>query len=733
MTGPWFWPPTNNTAYGPLANAYYDPACDPDAGWCEPPLMPGTPFNSMGMEAFMDTPVVNGTAYPTLTVDPKSYRLRILNAANDRFWNLSLYKADPAAPTEVQLNPAEVAAALDDPAGVFPTPVAGTEGPDWIQVGTESGFLPSPVVIPAQPTTWVTDPTVFNAGNVDKHSLLLAPAERADVVVDFSQFAGQTLILYNDAPAAFPARDPRYDYYTGNADLRDTGGAPSTLPGYGPNTRTVMQIKVAAAAPAPAFDLAGLQAAFGHQPDGSGVFESSQNPIVVGQSPYNGAYGTAFKSSGPRAGLVQIHNTSIDFDTLSGVPLTMPLQPKQIQDEQGEAFDPEYGRMSGFLGVETPNPQAGGQNMILYPYSFPASEVIKGLELPAGVDVAPIATTDDGAQIWKITHNGVDTHPIHFHLYEIQLINRVGWDGMIRRPDANELGWKETVRISPLEDTIVALRPIIPTVPFDVPNSIRLLNPALPDGAPMPFPAGAFAPNGNPITVTNHLVNFGWEYVWHCHILSHEEMDMMRGQSVGVKPKAPSDLVATLTGSGKNRTAQLRWTDNSANETSFTIERSTNPTFTGTLATFSVGAEVTTFTQVVGSTNYFYRVYAVNTVGDTFNYGGGTFPTLTLKSAYASTAPIGAPTNLAATAVRQGNQARVTLTWTDNAGNETGFLVQRASDSGFTANVVSSTVGANVTTMAQNVNRTTTYHYRVLAFNVVGASGWSNTASVTTP
>lgn len=208
---------------------------------------------------------------------------------------------------------------------------------------------------------------------------------------------------------------------------------------------------------------------------------------------------------------------------------------------------------------------------------------------------------------------------------------------------------------------------------------------------------------------------------------------MMRGQSVGVKPKAPSDLVATLTGSGKNRTAQLRWTDNSANETSFTIERSTNPTFTGTLATFSVGAEVTTFTQVVGSTNYFYRVYAVNTVGDTFNYGGGTFPTLTLKSAYASTAPIGAPTNLAATAVRQGNQARVTLTWTDNAGNETGFLVQRASDSGFTANVVSSTVGANVTTMAQNVNRTTTYHYRVLAFNVVGASGWSNTASVTTP
>jgi FtsP/CotA-like multicopper oxidase with cupredoxin domain len=71
--------------------------CDPDVQWCEPPLMPGTPFNSMGMEAFQDTPVVNGTAYPTLTLEPKSYRFRVLNAANDRFFNLSLYEADATA------------------------------------------------------------------------------------------------------------------------------------------------------------------------------------------------------------------------------------------------------------------------------------------------------------------------------------------------------------------------------------------------------------------------------------------------------------------------------------------------------------------------------------------------------------------------------------------------------------------------------------------------------------
>jgi FtsP/CotA-like multicopper oxidase with cupredoxin domain len=91
--GPWFWPPTSGITYGPIDNPYFDPACDPDVQWCEPPLMPGVPYNSMGMESFNDTPVVNGTAYPTLTVDPKTYRFRVLNAANDRFFNLSLYQA----------------------------------------------------------------------------------------------------------------------------------------------------------------------------------------------------------------------------------------------------------------------------------------------------------------------------------------------------------------------------------------------------------------------------------------------------------------------------------------------------------------------------------------------------------------------------------------------------------------------------------------------------------------
>lgn len=796
--GPWFWPPTNAIDYGPVANPYYDPACDPDVEWCEPPLMPGVPYVSMGMESFNDTPMVNGTAYPTLTLEPKAYRFRILNAANDRFFNLSIYKAvdangnpcnlstnpDPAAEisgvacTEVALNPAEVAAALDDPT-IFPTPLAGTEGPAWIAIGTEGGFLPSPVVIPAQPTTWVNDPTVFNAGNVDQHSLLIAPAERHDVIVDFSRYAGQTLILYNDAPAAFPARDPRYDYYTANPDLRDTGGAPSTLPGYGPNTRTVMQIKVAASAPAPAYNLSALQAAFkAVSLGGQGVFEWGQNPIIVGQGAYNSAYGTSFQTNGPDAGLVQIFNTTFSFKTLAGgatgPSLTFPLQPKMIQDEMGEAFELMYGRMSGFLGVETENAQAGLQNMILHPYTYPPDEVLRGVELPPGVEVTPITSTDDGTQIWKITHNGVDTHPIHWHLYDVQLINRVGWDGIIRKPDLNELGWKDTVRVSPLEDTIVALRPIIPQLPVEwngLQNSIRLLDPSMPEGwyleganttqrEAIGLPIMAFNPDGEPVDIVNHFVNFGWEYVYHCHILSHEEMDMMHAQAVAVAPPAPSNLSAVRVGNGQNRRVDLSWADNSKNETAFVIQKATaaNGPFTtietlpSDRLTSGPGTGMRTYSDPIGNTNtvFFYRVLASNTVGDTWDYSnpalneippGGGFPTLTVQSGFSNVAswvatePPLAPALLTATTVRQGSNNRVTLTWTDVA-DEANYQIQRATNEAFTTGLATTTVGANVTTTTVSVPRgtpgVTTYYFRVVATNAAGASPPSNVLSIVT-
>src|SRR5665647_2568773 len=227
-------------------------------------------------------------------------------------------------------------------------------------------------------------------------------------------------------------------------------------------------------------------------------------------------------------------------------------------------FD-EWGRMTANMGLEAPGATPLTQNIILYPFVNPATEILDSTDMPSALDVTPISSAADGTQIWKITHNGVDTHPLHFHLYNVQVINRVTWDNIIIPPEPSELGWKETVRVSPLEDTIVALRPIVPTLPFGVPDSSRAMNPAMPLGAA----GSANGPNGteagfnntdtagNPIApIVNAIVNMGWEYVWHCHILSHEEMDMMRPVNVHVPRALPAAPALTSATPGV-----LSWTD----------------------------------------------------------------------------------------------------------------------------------------------------------------------------
>ena len=552
--------------------------------------------------------------------------------------------------------PQLLAAAQTDPV-VFPTPVhnASTNGPDWIHIGSEGGFLPAPAVVDGQQeTTWITDPTRFDVGNVDLHSMLLAPAERADVIVDFSQFAGKTLILYNDAPAAFPARVPSYDYYTGGPDL-SPNGAPTILPGYGPNTRTIMRVTIANNAPAAAFNLTKLNNAFKHKADGSGVFESGQHPIIVGQAAYNSAYGTSFAAGSncnpvpndPNPafqicdGFVRINDTlTFGFNTLNKqtTKTTMPLQPKAIHDEMNSTTFDEFGRMQANLGVEAQPPTPGVQNGTFYPFVNPATELINGTNLPknnvtwdangqpvSDVKITPMTDAADGTQIWRITHNGVDTHPIHFHLYDVQLLNRVTWDNIIIPTEPGELGWKDTVRIAPLEDTIVALRPVVPEVPWEVPNSIRNLNPMDPAGSTNLF--NSVDPQGNPTAaITNQLVNFGGEYVWHCHILSHEEMDMMRPQTLVMPPVTPDTLTYTLAGGGALKQAVLTWHDNSITETAFVVQRSTNlgatwadvATITSPLDQPNIH-ETRTYTDASAfnpvTTVRYYRIVAQNTVG----------------------------------------------------------------------------------------------------------------------
>ncbi len=595
--GPWFWPPQTLN------------------------LQP-MPEVSTTPESFMDTPLVNGTAYPYAIVPAAKIRFRILNACNDRFLNLQLYQADPngnmavdplGAPTpygtEVKMVPAAANPAIPFPdvwltqtPGMIPEimdnrpggiPDPRLRGPAWVQIGTEAGLLPAAVVHNNTPVGYEQNKRNIVVLNVTQKTMFLGPAERADVIIDFSAYAGKTVILYNDSPAPVPAGDPRLSYYTGNEDYSITGGAnyqggaPSTLPGYGPNMRTIMQFRVGGPAdplkspvgdetplnltdidnavrahfvaraeapivPGPAYPTGTP----GYNPTGTysriqdtslttvpaGGSSVTTVSIVTGGTGYASATTTVTIDPPPAPGTPATVSavtvdaagaiTEIKFSGGTGyltppavliangpggtgigatasttiATMTYPMQPKAIH----ELFD-DYGRMNSVLGVELPFTSFLIQTTIPYQYIDPITESI-----PAGE-----------TQIWKITHNGVDTHAIHFHLVNVQVINRVGWDGAIRPPDANELGWKETVRMNPLEDCIVAATAKPPVLPFHIGKSMRPLDVIKPLGTTAQF-TGVNPANGTPLIVTNKVSDFDWEYVWHCHLLGHEENDMMR-------------------------------------------------------------------------------------------------------------------------------------------------------------------------------------------------------------
>jgi hypothetical protein len=191
--------------------------------------------------------------------------------------------------------------------------------------------------------------------------------------------------------------------------------------------------------------------------------------------------------------------------------------------------------------------------------------------------------------------------------------------------------------------------------------------------------------------------------------------------TLGVNPPAaPSTLAATLQAGPVIR---LTWKDNSNNESGFTLQRSTDG------VNFNVGISLPantvsyndTVTAGAANVTYTYRVVAVNFVGPSLpsNTASVIVPAMPL-----------APSNLRAVNGPNNNNSRsVILTWTDNSNNETGFTIQRATNSSFTGNSVTNTsVGANVTTFTvTGLSRNTGYYFRILANNgTIIATGWVN-------
>ena len=262
--------------------------------------------------------------------------------------------------------------------------------------------------------------------------------------------------------------------------------------------------------------------------------------------------------------------------------------------------------MNATLGTELQLTNFNTQTTIPLGYIDPFTEDIYD---SANVGMQPVGIAGDGSQLWMIIHNGVDSHAIHFHLYDVQLINRYGWDGTNRVPFPDELGWKDTVRMNPLEIDFVALRPMSQNLPFPVPDSSRLFDVTKPAGADLAM--SAFDPLNNAAPQINLVQPMGWEYVWHCHLLGHEENDMMREQVFQVPPQTPLNVSAIAQTNGN----LITFTDMSLSETGFTVQRATDAAFTAGVKNLTAKANqgwnnTVTYldTNATKGTSYYYRV-----------------------------------------------------------------------------------------------------------------------------
>jgi spore coat protein A len=124
-------------------------------------------------EIFGNAILANGKLFPYLEVEPRKYRFRLLNGSNARFYNLSFVENASANKNELPFH----------------------------QIGTDQGLLSAPVALT---------------------NLEIAPAERADLVIDFSQHRSRQVVLKSDAFVVMQFR-------VASQKVDDTSSLPSAL------------------------------------------------------------------------------------------------------------------------------------------------------------------------------------------------------------------------------------------------------------------------------------------------------------------------------------------------------------------------------------------------------------------------------------------------------------------------------------------------------------------------
>jgi spore coat protein A len=309
-------------------------------------------------EFFGDVAVVNAKIWPYVDVEPRRYRLRIVNGSQARFYRLHIADEN-----------------------------SGRELP-FTQIGADGGLLREPVTMTA---------------------LLIAPGERADVIVDFTGRRNRSFIVTNNARAPYP--------FGGRATLSQ-----------------LLKIRV------------------------NRALEGSDDTVPPNELRLPALPALAAPS------VRRVQHLSETIDPFYDAPVQLNVEDADYLDEHTHLPD---------------------------------------------VTTRPLA---NAIEDWLLVNTTGDTHPIHLHLVTFEVVDRTPFDVDAYDPTTqtitytgpavpalpNENGRKDTVQANPGEVTRIRAR-------FE-----------LPDEGTIVLPPGVANP----------------QYVWHCHILEHEENDMMRAFEV---------------------------------------------------------------------------------------------------------------------------------------------------------------------------------------------------------
>jgi FtsP/CotA-like multicopper oxidase with cupredoxin domain len=309
-------------------------------------------------EFFGNTMVVNGKTWPKLEVEQRRYRFRFLNGCNSRFVILRL-----------------------------------SNGLPFWQIGAEGGFLPEPV-------------------EVDR--LLLGLAERADVIVDFTNVSvGDTIILENLAPdEPFGGGEPDEDFDRADPDTTGQVMLFEVVPATSPDTSTPPN-QLGLPAPPPIPSATRTRVSLNEEDSRTVRVSSDEDGNVV------------------------------------------------LDCAKGEPFGPRFALLGRMVGKKS-----------------------KALRWDHPITEHPAVGT---TEVWEMHNFTADAHPIHIHEITFEVVNRESLEtGVVRGPEPWESGRKDTVIAYPGEITRVKAT-------FDR--------------------AGLF--------------------VWHCHIVEHEDHEMMRPYRIG--------------------------------------------------------------------------------------------------------------------------------------------------------------------------------------------------------